>query len=141
MSKIKSDIPIQLTNTTRVYNNTFKNAFDENKHWLEAVRKSLKCSNDDRKISWSAFHQERLINKRDSCRISTSTLLLLINESINSPAMVAHCMRVIRKLIQHLNPTQIPVITGDQPVYALMKQVQWQFPNEFREEHFFVGMG
>ena len=50
-------------------------------------------------------------------------------------------MRVIRKLIQHLNPTQIPVITGNQPVYALMKQVQWQFPNEFGEEHFFVGMG
>ena len=124
MSKVKSDIPIQLTNTTRAYNNTFKNAFDENKHWLEAVRKSLKCNNDDRKISWSAFHQERLINKSDSCRISTSTLLALINKKINSPAMVAHSMRVIRKLIQHLNPTQIPVITGDQPVHALMKQIQ-----------------
>ena len=55
--------------------------------------------------------------------------------------MVAHCMRVLRKLTQHLNPTQIPVITGDQPVYVLMKQVQWQFPSEFGEEHFFVGMG
>ena len=131
MPKVKSDIPIQLTNTTRVYSNTFKNAFDENKHWLEAVRKSLKCNNDDRKISWSASHQERLINKSDSCRISTFTLLPLTNESIISPAMVAHCMRVIRKPIQHLNPTQIPVITGDQPLHALMKQVQWQFPNEF----------
>ena len=65
----------------------------------------------------------------------------LTNEKINSLAMVAHCMRVIRKLIQHLNPTQISVITGDQPGYALMKQIQWQFPNEFGEEHFFVGMG
>ena len=67
-------------------------------------------------------------------------LLPLIYESINSPEMVACCMRVIRKFIQHLNPTHIPVITSDQPVYALMKQVQWQFPNEFGEEHFFVGM-
>ena len=32
MSKVKSDIPIQLTNTTRVYNHTFKNALGENKH-------------------------------------------------------------------------------------------------------------
>ena len=55
--------------------------------------------------------------------------------------MVAHCMRVIRKLVQHLNPTQIPVLTGDQPVYALMKQIQWQFFTEFGEEHFFAGMG
>ena len=54
--------------------------------------------------------------------------------------MVAHCMGVIRKLIQHLNPTQIPVITGDQPVHALMNQIQWQFPKEFGEKHFFVGM-
>ena len=34
MSKVKRDIPTQLTNTTRVYNSTFKNEFDENKHWL-----------------------------------------------------------------------------------------------------------
>ena len=136
MSKVNSDIPIQLANTTRAHNDTFKNAFDENKHWLEAVWKSLKCNNDDRKIYWFAFHQERLINKSDSCRISTFTLLPLINESINSPAMVAHCMRVMRKLIQHLNPTQILVITGDQRVYTLMKQAQWQFPNGFGAENY-----
>ena len=87
------------------------------------------------------LYQERLIDKSDSSRILTSTLLPLVNESINSPAMVSHCMRVIRKLIQHLNPTQIPVITDDQPVYSLMKELQWQFPNEFGEEHFFVGLG
>ena len=50
-------------------------------------------------------------------------------------------MRVIRKLMQHVNPIQISVITGDQPVYALIRQVQWQFPNEFGKEHFYVGMG
>ena len=55
--------------------------------------------------------------------------------------MIAHCMRVIRKLFQRLNPTQIPVITGDQPVNALMKQVQWLFPNDFGQEHFFIGTG
>ena len=51
MSKVKSDIPIQVTNTTRTYNNTLKNPFDENKHWLDSVRKSLKCNNEDRKVS------------------------------------------------------------------------------------------
>ena len=43
--------------------------------------------------------------------------------------------------MQHVNPIQISVITGDQPVYALIRQVQGQFPNEFGEEHFSVGMG
>ena len=104
-----------------------------------AVQKTQKCKNDDRKISWSAFHQEKLIDKNDCCRISTSTLLPLINESINSSAIVAHCMRVIRKVIQHLNPAKISIRTGDQPVHALMRQVQWYFPNEFKEQHFFIG--
>ena len=64
-----------------------------------------------------------------------------MNESINSSAIVAHCMRVIRKVIQYLNPTKISIRTGDQPVRALMRQVQWYFPNEFKEEHFFIGTG
>ena len=46
-----------------------------------------------------------------------------------------------KKTSQHLNPTHIPFITGDQSGYALMKQLQWQFPNEFAEQQFFVGMG
>ena len=51
MSTVKSDIPIQVANITRVCNNTFKKTFDENKHWLETVRKSLKCNNIDRRVS------------------------------------------------------------------------------------------
>ena len=106
-----------------------------------AVQKTQKCKNDDRKISWSAFHQENMIDKNHCCGISTSTLLPLINESINSSAIVADCVRVIRKVIQHLNPTKISIKTGDQPVHALMRQVQWHFPNEFKEEHFFIVTG
>ena len=120
MSKVKSDIPIQLTKMTRMFNKTLKNAFDENKHWLEVVRKSLKCNNDDRKMSLSTFHQGRLINESDFCAISTSMLLPIKNKSIISPVIVAHCMRVIRKLIQHLHLTQIPVITSNQPVQYLL---------------------
>ena len=48
-------------------------------------------------------------------------MLPLLNESINSHAMVAHCMKILKKLIEKINPNQIPVITGDQPVFALMK--------------------
>ena len=55
--------------------------------------------------------------------------------------MVAHCMRVIKTTIHSINPGQAPVITGDQPVYDLMKQVQWQFPNEFGEDKFVIMMG
>ena len=63
-----------------------------------------------------------LTNKRFMSH-TTSTLLPLKSESINAPAMFTYCMRLIRKLIQHLNPTQIPDTKGIQPVHALMYQV------------------
>ena len=45
--------------------------------------------------------------------------------------MVAHCFKLISKIIAELNPNQPPVITADQPVYATAKQVQWSRPEQF----------
>ena len=47
-----------------------------------------------------------------------------MKEPINSSAMVAHCFKVISKVVKELNPQQPPVNTADQPVYAIAKQVQ-----------------
>ena len=67
-----------------------------------------------------------------SCRTpNLIELLPLLQDSINSPAMVKHCMTVIKDLISSLNSNQDPVITADQPVYALGKQIQWLYPNDF----------
>ena len=54
--------------------------------------------------------------------------------------MVKHCMKVIRKTIQHINPNQITIITGDQSVYALSQQIQWKYPNQFGD-NFLIMMG
>ena len=51
----------------------------------------------------------------------SSVLLPLLNESINSPATVKHCMTVIQKVVKKVNPGQITIITADQSVYALLK--------------------
>ena len=59
--------------------------------------------------------------------------LPLLEESINSPAMVRHCMNIIKGLTDYLNPQQISIITGDQPVYAIGKQVQWTYPNIYND--------
>ena len=37
-----------------------------------------------------------------------------------------------RKLA-YLNPNEIPVITADQPIYAVLKQIQWQWPEQYGE--------
>ena len=36
---------------------------------------------------------------------------------------------LVEKLVSTINSHQDPVITADQPVYALGKRVQWMYPN------------
>ena len=50
-------------------------------------------------------------------------------------------MNIIKNTIEKLNPSQTPVDTCDQPVYALTKELQWRRPLEF-ENYFslFAGM-
>ena len=55
---------------------------------------------------------------------SINQLLPSHQESVNTPAMVRHCMDLIQQLTEELNPGQNLVITAVQPVYALVKQVQ-----------------
>ena len=63
----------------------------------------------------------------------TSTMLPLLLESVNSSSVVRHCMDIIKKLLAYLNPGQSTVITGDQPVYAIGKQVQWMYPDVYKD--------
>ncbi len=43
---------------------------------------------------------------------------------------------MVKKAVHELNPTQIPVITMDQPLYAIAKLIQWNWPDTYGEKHF-----
>ena len=47
-------------------------------------------------------------------------------------------MDKVKDAISHLNPNQVPVITADQPIYPLAKQVQWHWPDRYGEDRFVV---
>ena len=55
--------------------------------------------------------------------ICPSALLPLVHESAHTVTMVKHSMDVVRKAVQHLNAGQSPVVTFDQPLYAIAKQM------------------
>ena len=55
--------------------------------------------------------------------------------------MIRHAMDVVKVAINELNPRQIPVITLDQPLYAIVKEVQWNWPDTFGEDLFVVMLG
>jgi len=50
-------------------------------------------------------------------------------------------MDFMKKAVEHLNPRQTPVVTFDQPLFALAKQIQWKLPKSYGEDHIAVMFG
>lgn len=101
------------------------------KDWFE--------SNNGESISWSAY------NSRSCADISsfksTSAMLPLIKDNVNSPSVVRHTMDIVISTTQKINPGQTPVWTGDQPVYAIAKELQWLYPEKYGEDKLVVMLG
>ena len=50
-------------------------------------------------------------------------------------------MDIIKKSVHNLNPGLIPVLTVDQPLYAIAKRIQWNWPGSHGEDHFVIALG
>ena len=61
-------------------------------------------------------------------------------ENAHSLTMIAHSMCVIKSALQHVNLLQALVIALDQPLFALLKQIQWTLP-EFSKAEFAIMLG
>ena len=68
-------------------------------------------------------------------------MLPVFREKADTPAMIHHALKLIQKQTNHLNPGQTPVMTADQPLYAIAKQIQWAKSETLGEEKFLVLMG
>ena len=99
----------------------------EEYQWLDnasEVIENKRTGNDSLDTSWAAFHASR--QTPGICATCSTILLPLFQESANSVAMVKHSLDVISKAVEHSNPGQSPVVTFDQPLYALAKQIQFR---------------
>ena len=90
--------------------------------WLQNLSLTQEVGNEVN-ITWSAHHAEK--NAGLDFDVSITSLLPLLRDEAHSVATVRHCMDKVKDAIAYLNPNQVPVITADQPIYALAKQVQW----------------
>lgn len=120
---------------------TFTDEMHHEYQWLDFVGETLKEGENEggAYISWAAFHASR--QQKNPVLLSHSSLLPLFKESAHSIAMVRHAMVIIRAAVHKLNPQQIPVVTFDQPLYAIAKQVQWNWQADFGESHCVVMLG
>ena len=107
---------------------------------LENTRSVLKddveaCENK----SWAAYHAR---NQDPNQPVITPTSLLpLFQESAHTVAMIRHAIDVVRNVVQHLNPGQTPVLTCDQPLFTLAKQIHWKWLDTYGEDKLVVMFG
>jgi len=98
--------------------------------WLERLCDLLDCGNcsdiassdtiNSVDCSWSSYHASAQSSVPQN-QISTSVLLPLFRDQAHSPAMMCHAMTIVMNTVHSVNPGQIPVLTLDQPLYAIAK--------------------
>ena len=70
-----------------------------------------------------------------------TTLLPLFRDQTHCSATIHHSMTLVQRQIEFLNPGKLPVMTVDQPLYAIAKEIQWAHPELLGEDKFLVMMG
>lgn len=116
---------------------------DQTQQWLENTRLCLSTDQQQETNnsfrSWSAFFAS--LQQSVPKPPAITSLLPLFRDAAHTPAMVKHGMHIIKKVTLTVNPDQTPVMTVDQPLYAIAKKIQWKWPALYGEKKFVVLMG
>ena len=138
---MEMNVNAQFPQLMNISKNIIVNPVHDSLEWLKFVNEtnSTNTKASEKSCNWAVRYQENIVQELQiPC---FSVILPLINESINFPAMIKHCMTVKQKVVYKVNPGQIPIITADEPVYALLKQILSKFSNDFGEDAFIIMMG
>ena len=93
----------------------------------------------DTNIYWAAYHASQQPAQNNPPTITA--MLLLFPDDSKNVAMMRHSMDMVKKAVQVLNLNQIPVITFDQPLYAIAKLIQWNWPDTYGENSYIIMLG
>ena len=110
--------------------------------WMEYVKNNIEediTVTKDSNLSWAAYHAAQQTKSTKPCTVSA--LLPLFTEKSGSVAMIKHTMDVVRNTTNHINPGQTPVLTLDQPLFAIAKLIQWNFPQTYGEGMYIIMFG
>ncbi len=105
---------------------TFSKVYQDEHEWLATVERLLKKVElgADEYVSWAAYHAS--MTQPVAHPPGISSLLPLLVEKADTTSMARHAMIVLKHTTEYLNPGQIPVMNGDQPLYGRMKLLQFE---------------
>ena len=91
-------------------------------------------------ITWGGFNSQCMNDESGKPRAEIGILPLFLDKAA-SPSMMKHSMNIVKKSTEFLNPGQTPVLGADQPLFAICKQLQWQYPETLGEDKFVMQLG
>ena len=118
-------------------------AIEEEAKWQSNARRLISegIHSVDDPISWAAFYSNQEPPHDFEVTRPIGSLLPLFPDDSKSVAMIRHAMDVAQQAVHHLNPGQVPVLTLDQPLYAIAQQIQWSWPSGYGEDKFVILLG
>ncbi|XP_038062580.1 uncharacterized protein LOC119733071 [Patiria miniata] len=118
-------------------------ATSDEKQWMETVQRALTkgVDGDTPWLSWAAYHASRQQELTPPPPPAINALMPLFPDSAHSVGMIKHSMNVVSAAVRHLNPGQVPILTADQPLFVLAKQVQWSWPTTHGEDSIVMMLG
>ena len=91
------------------------------------------------KQAWSLYHAGR--KHVSTPTPSDSAIFPLLKDVVHTPQMQHHLIKLCIDYTKTLNPQQVTAVDcSDQPIYALSKIIQWQYP-EFAFPMYFALFG
>ena len=91
-------------------------------------------------ITWAGFNSQIRSDESIKSRAEIG-ILPLFPDKAASPSMMKHTMEIVKENTEFINAGQTPVLGADQPLYAICKQLQWQFPESLGEDKFVMQLG
>ena len=134
LPKTTNGAPLQ-PNITSV----FKRAEEKEQMWLKATESIFKDETDPTVIcGWAAFHAQAI---EEPVIPIESSVLNVWPDKAHTPSMQKHSMETTISVTNKLNPGQTPILTVDEPLFALCKQLQLQHPETLGEDKIFIMLG
>ena len=110
--------------------------------WLDNVRDcpNQEITTDILNLSWAAYHASQ-VSVDHFRQLDLTSLMPLFQESAHSAATIRHAMEVVSQAVRFLNPGQVPVLACDEPLFAIAKKIQWNWPAMYGEQKLVVMLG
>ena len=65
----------------------------------------------------------------------------LLLENAHATALLSRVVDLVKEAVEHLIPNQTTVLTMDQPVSAVAKEIQWLWPDSFSNNKYVIMIG